>query len=122
MTECLTAGDIPNVDGLEWPGDPTLPAGREIQWQETEKREVHRDPACFMDGFVLAVPLGQIGPMGTRADHQRTAFTNNRLSVPVRPGSEALPAINGPIRTHCFRKLVAFGGHRKLQISKSGNL
>jgi hypothetical protein len=56
----------------------------------------------LMHGFLLAITLRQVVPVGTRADHRKNRIHEQRLSVPVRPGSEALPAIRGLIRTHCF--------------------
>jgi hypothetical protein len=46
MTSFLTVGDMPNPDDFDWPGDPALPTGREIEWQETQKGEVRIDRAC----------------------------------------------------------------------------
>jgi hypothetical protein len=46
MTVFLTAGDVPNPDDFDWPGDPALPTGREIEWQETREGEVRIDRAC----------------------------------------------------------------------------
>jgi hypothetical protein len=46
LTAFLTIRDAPNSDDFEWPGGPALPAGREIEWQETQNGEVQVDPAC----------------------------------------------------------------------------
>ena len=48
MTAFLTVGDVPNSDDFEWPGDPALPAGREIEWQDTQNGEVQVDSACLL--------------------------------------------------------------------------
>jgi hypothetical protein len=40
LTAFLTVGDAPNPDDFEWPGDPALPAGREIAWQEKQDSEI----------------------------------------------------------------------------------
>jgi len=47
LTAVLTVGDAPNPDDFEWPGDPGLPAGREIEWQEKQDSEVELDRACL---------------------------------------------------------------------------
>jgi len=48
MTALLTVGDMPNPDDFEWPGDPALPARREIQWQEKQDSESQLDQACYL--------------------------------------------------------------------------
>jgi hypothetical protein len=47
-TAFLTAGDVPNADGLDWPGDPAMPTGREIEWQETQQSEPQIERACHL--------------------------------------------------------------------------
>jgi len=48
MTAFLTVGDVPSSDDFEWPGNPALPAGREIEWQETQHSKVQIDRACHL--------------------------------------------------------------------------
>jgi hypothetical protein len=60
----LTVGDAPNPDDFEWPGDPGLPTGREIEWQETQNGEVQVDPACLLwsGEVILNSGRGKSGP------------------------------------------------------------
>jgi hypothetical protein len=61
-----------------------------------------RPPAeALMHRLPSAIALRQVTPVRARPKHHKQPFTNNRLSVPLRPGSPALPGSKGPIRSHC---------------------
>ncbi len=64
MTAFLTVGAVPSPDNFEWPGDPALPAGCEIQWQEQQDSELHIDAACHLwtGEVILNSGSGASGP------------------------------------------------------------
>jgi hypothetical protein len=48
VTSFLTTGGIPDADGLLWPGDPAMPTGHEIEWQEKRDSEVQFARGCHL--------------------------------------------------------------------------
>ena len=86
MTEFLTAGDIPNDDGVEWSGDPAMPAGREIDWQETEDHEVETERACYLwsGEVILKSGRGESGPFFVHEQAARAWALATALSMPER--------------------------------------
>jgi hypothetical protein len=64
MTAILIVGDMPNLDDLEWLGDPALPTGHEIKCQETQNCEIRIDPACrlWTGEVILKSGHGTCGP------------------------------------------------------------
>ena len=84
MTEFLTAGDIPSEDGLEWPGDPAMPTGREIDWQETEDSEVETERACHLwsGEVILKSGRGASGPFFVHEQAARASALAMALAMP----------------------------------------
>jgi hypothetical protein len=84
MTAFLTMGDIPDVDGLKWPGDPAMPTGREIEWQQTRDSEVQFDRACHLWGgeVILKSGRGSYSPFYVHEDAARTWALATALSLP----------------------------------------
>ncbi len=64
LTAFLTIRDAPNPDDFEWPGDPAVPAGREIAWQEKQDSEIELDRACHLwcGEVILNSGSGTSGP------------------------------------------------------------
>jgi len=58
LTAFLTVGDVPSPDDFEWPGDPALPAGRKIDWQERQDIEGQLDRACHKWSGEVILNLG----------------------------------------------------------------
>jgi hypothetical protein len=73
LTAFLTVGDAPNPDDFEWPGDPALPAGREIAWQEKQDSEIELDRACYLwsGEVILNSGSGTSGPFYVHASSAR---------------------------------------------------
>jgi hypothetical protein len=84
MTAFLTVGDVPNPDEFEWPGDPAVPAGREIEWQETQYSEVQLDRACqlWSGEVVLNSGIGTSGPFYVHEPAARSWAFSTALTVP----------------------------------------
>jgi hypothetical protein len=84
LTAFLTVGDVPNSDDFEWPGDPALPAGREIEWQETPNGEVQVDPACLLScgEVILNSGSGTSGPFYVHEQAARAWAFSTALTVP----------------------------------------
>jgi hypothetical protein len=72
MTAFLTVGDVPSPDDFEWPGDPALPARREIQWQEKQDSEGQLDRACYLWSGEVILNSGS-GTSGPFYVHERAA-------------------------------------------------
>jgi hypothetical protein len=84
LTAFLTVGDAPNPDDFEWPGDPGLPTGREIEWQETQNGEVQVDPACLLwsGEVILNSGRGKSGPFYVHEQAARAWAFSTALTVP----------------------------------------
>jgi hypothetical protein len=84
MTAFLTVGDVPNPDDFEWPGDPALPAGREIEWQDTQNGEVQVDPACLLwsGEVILNSGSGTSGPFYVHEQAARAWAFSTALTMP----------------------------------------
>jgi hypothetical protein len=84
MTAFLTMGDVPNPDGLIWPGDPAIPTGREIEWQEKQDSEVQIDRACHLWGgeVILKSGRGSYSPFYVHEEAARTWVLATALSLP----------------------------------------
>ena len=95
LTAFLTIRDAPNPDDFEWPGDPALPAGREIEWQEKQDSKVELDRACHLwcGEVILNSGSGTSGPFYMHEQAARswafsTALTmteNDILKLQVAP-------------------------------------
>jgi hypothetical protein len=72
MTAFLTVGDLPSGDDFEWPGDPALPAEREIEWQEKQDSEGQLDRACHLWSGEVILNSGR-GTSGPFYVHERAA-------------------------------------------------
>ncbi len=48
VTAFLTLGIAAHPDDFVWPGDPAMPTGREVEWQERQNGEVHLERACHL--------------------------------------------------------------------------
>jgi hypothetical protein len=86
MTAFLTVGGVPNPDDFEWPGDPALPAGREIEWQETLDGDVRLDPACHLWSGEVILNSGH-GTSSPFFVHERAAHAwvfSATLTIPER--------------------------------------
>jgi len=86
LTTFLTIGEAPNPDDFEWPGDPALPAGREIAWQETQNGEVYGDPAYLLwsGEVILNSGSGTSGPFYVHDQAARAWAFSTALSMPER--------------------------------------
>ena len=86
MTAFLTVCDVPSPDDFEWPGDPALPAGREIEWQETQVGEVQVDPACrlWTGEVILNSGRGISGPFYVHERVARAWAFATALTIPER--------------------------------------
>ncbi|OYV49620.1 MAG: hypothetical protein B7Z77_07540 [Acidocella sp. 20-58-15] len=84
MTAFLTKGDIPDAEGLKWPGDPAMPTGREIEWQETQDSEVKIDRACHLWGgeVILKSGRGASSPFYVHKEAARAWALAAALSLP----------------------------------------
>jgi hypothetical protein len=84
MTAFLTVGDIPDADGLVWPGDPAMPTGREIEWQETQFSEVQFDRACHLWGgeVILKSGSGSYSSFYVHEEAARSWALATALSLP----------------------------------------
>jgi hypothetical protein len=84
LTAFLTRGDVPNPDHFAWPGDPGLPAGREIDWQEHEDSDLETSRACCLwSGEVTLVSgRGMSGPFYVHEEAGRASSLAMALSLP----------------------------------------
>ena len=85
MTAFLTAGDVPNPDDFDWPGDPALPTGREIEWQETQEGEVRIDRACqlWSGEVILKSGRGISSPFYVHEEAARSWVLATALTLPA---------------------------------------
>lgn len=90
MTAFLTVGDIPDADGLKWPGDPAMPTGREIEWQETQDSELKIGRACHLWGgeVILKSGRGTCSPFYVHEEAARAWALATALSLPMIDVSE----------------------------------
>ena len=86
LTAFLSVGDAPNPDDFEWPGDPALPAGREIEWQDTQNGEVQVDSACLLwsGEVILNSGSGRSGPFYVHEQAARAWAFSTALTTPER--------------------------------------
>jgi hypothetical protein len=84
LTAFLTVGDAPNPDDFEWPGDPALPAGREIAWQEKQDSEIELDRACHLwcGEVILNSGSGTSGPFYMHEQAARSWAFSTALTLP----------------------------------------
>jgi hypothetical protein len=84
LTAFLTVGDASNPDDFEWPGDPALPAGREIEWQEKQDSKVELDRACHLwcGEVILNSGSGTSGPFYVHQQAARSWAFSTALTVP----------------------------------------
>jgi hypothetical protein len=84
LTAFLTIRDAPNPDDFEWPGDPGLPTGREIEWQETQDSERQLDRACHLwcGEVILNTGSGTSGPFYVHEPAARSWAFSAALTVP----------------------------------------
>lgn len=83
-TAFLTAGDVPNPDDFDWPGDPALPTGREIEWQETQEGDVRIDRACqlWCGEVILKSGRGISSPLLVHEEAARAWALATALTLP----------------------------------------
>jgi hypothetical protein len=128
LTAFLTVGDAPNPDDFEWPGDPGLPTGREIEWQETLKGDVRLDLACHLWSGEVIVNSGH-GTSSPFFVHERAAHAwvfSTALTVPepdifklqVVPYaciSRFVPALisRGRDRVHATEQILSFAYEKR---------
>jgi hypothetical protein len=86
LTAFLSVGDAPNPDDFEWPGDPALPAGHEIAWQETQNSKVQVNPACLLwsGEVILNSGSGISGPFYVHERVARAWAFATALTIPER--------------------------------------
>ena len=89
LTGLLTTGDVPNPDDFPWPGDPALPSGREIEWQETEESEVQIDRACHLWSGEVILKSGR-GTCSSFYVHEEAARSWALVMALSLPESEVL--------------------------------
>lgn len=64
VTELLTTGGFPPEPGVQWPGDPALAPGREVEWQIDEGDPPTREDSCrlWAGEVLLCSGQGLAGP------------------------------------------------------------
>ena len=64
VTELLTTGGFPPEPGVEWPEDPALALGREVEWQIDEGDSPAREASCrlWAGEVLLCSGQGLAGP------------------------------------------------------------
>jgi hypothetical protein len=84
MTAFLTVGDVPSADVFEWPGDPALPTGHEIEWQEKQDSEGQLDRACHLwsGEVILNSGSGTSGPFYMHEQAARSWAFSTALTLP----------------------------------------
>jgi hypothetical protein len=84
MTAFLTMGDIPNADGLKWPGDPAMPTGHEIEWQEMRDSEVQFARGCHLwcGEVILKSGRGCFSPFYVHEEAARSWALATAFSLP----------------------------------------
>jgi hypothetical protein len=84
MTAFVAVGDVPSTDDFEWPGDPAVPAGHEIEWQETQDIVGQLDRACHIwsGEVILNSGSGTSGPFYVHEQAARAWAFSTALTVP----------------------------------------
>jgi hypothetical protein len=84
VTAFLTLGIAAHRDDFVWPGDPAMPTGREIEWQERQDGEVHIERACHLwsNEVILKSGHSSSGPFYVHEEAARAWALATALSYP----------------------------------------
>jgi hypothetical protein len=84
VTELLTAGGYED-DGLDWPGDPADPTGREVTWQERADSPAYVEPTYRVwSGEVLLESGGAVaGPFYVHEQAARAWAFSTAIGMPA---------------------------------------
>ncbi len=88
VTELLTTGGFPPEPGVQWPGDPALALGREVEWQIDEGDPPTREDSCrlWAGEVLLCSGQGLAGP-----------FYIHEIAARAWAFSEALKQVRGDV-------------------------
>ena len=91
VTDLLTTGEKTTQDGIDWPGDPAAPTGREIEWQARQDEPPSDDAACLLwaGEVLLQSGAGLAGPFYV---HQLAAKAWAISTALSRPEGEVFEA------------------------------
>ncbi len=89
VTAFLTLGIAAHPDDFFWPGDPAMPTGLEIEWQERQDGEVHIERACHLWSGEVILKSGR-GSSSPFYVHEEAARAWALATAPSYPEEDLL--------------------------------
>ena len=100
VTDLLTTGDGASADGINWPGDPATPTGREIEWQVRHDEPPSFEPGCLLWSGEILQRSGE-GAAGPFYVHRLAARAWAFSTLFSRPEGEVFEAQVVPYACAC---------------------